>query len=42
MQDAPPLEPNDIQQFGLLIADRTDGPFRLEISRVSTLDAKRS
>lgn len=36
-EDAPPLAPGDIQQIGLLIADRRDGPFRLALSRLETL-----
>jgi monofunctional biosynthetic peptidoglycan transglycosylase len=38
LHDAPPMESDDIQQIGLLIADRRDGPFRLEFSRLETLD----
>lgn len=37
LEDAPPLAPGDIQQIGLLIADRRDGPFRLALSRLETL-----
>ncbi|QEA37787.1 CIA30 family protein [Pistricoccus aurantiacus] len=38
LEDAPPLAPEDIQQIGLLIADRRTGPFRLEIAGLETLD----
>jgi len=31
IRDAPPLLPSDIQQLGFLIADKQQGPFRLEI-----------
>jgi len=34
---AAPLDPGRIRRFGLLIADRQDGPFRLEIARISAL-----
>jgi monofunctional biosynthetic peptidoglycan transglycosylase len=37
LEDAPPLIPEDIQQIGLLIADRIGGPFRLEIAGVEPL-----
>ncbi|WP_048307057.1 CIA30 family protein [Halomonas sp. PR-M31] len=37
LEDAPPLAPEDIRQIGLLIADRRDGPFRLEIAGVEPL-----
>ncbi|SDM62457.1 monofunctional biosynthetic peptidoglycan transglycosylase [Franzmannia pantelleriensis] len=40
LENAPPLAPDDIQQLGLLIADRRDGAFRLEIARIETLDAR--
>ncbi|MBB3190995.1 CIA30 family protein [Halomonas cerina] len=38
LEDAPPLDPEDIQQVGLLIADRRAGPFRLEIAGLEPLD----
>ncbi|MGM0703628.1 MAG: CIA30 family protein [Pseudomonadota bacterium] len=36
LADAPPLEPEAIQQVGLLIADKQAGPFRLEVEWVRT------
>jgi hypothetical protein len=29
--DAPPLDPSQIYTYGLMIADKQDGPFRLEL-----------
>ncbi|APX93447.1 hypothetical protein BWR19_11180 [Halomonas sp. 1513] len=40
LKDAPALEPDDIQQLGLLIADRRDGVFRLEIASIVTLPTR--
>ncbi|MBZ0331407.1 CIA30 family protein [Halomonas sp. ANAO-440] len=37
-EDAPPLAPDEIQQLGLLIADRRDGAFRLEVASIETLE----
>jgi NADH dehydrogenase [ubiquinone] 1 alpha subcomplex assembly factor 1 len=36
LNDQPALDPAHIQRFGLLIADRQEGPFRLEIFRIET------
>ncbi|MGC3874163.1 CIA30 family protein [Halomonas sp. GXIMD04776] len=38
LEDVPALMPGDIQQIGLLIADRRAGPFRLEIATLEALD----
>jgi hypothetical protein len=35
--DAPLLDPTKIQQIGFLIADRQEGPFRLEIRSIKAL-----
>ncbi|MBD3895010.1 CIA30 family protein [Halomonas sp. ML-15] len=40
LENAPALAPDAIQQVGLLIADRCDGGFRLEIASIETLDAR--
>ncbi len=37
LPQAPPLEPGRIQRFGLLVADRQEGRFRLEIARITAL-----
>jgi|AntRauMinimDraft_4_1070384.scaffolds.fasta_scaffold00124_32 monofunctional biosynthetic peptidoglycan transglycosylase len=37
LEDAPPLSPEDIRQLGLLIADRREGDFRLEIATLEAL-----
>ncbi|WP_136067606.1 CIA30 family protein [Modicisalibacter radicis] len=37
LEEAPPLDPGELQQIGVLIADRKEGPFHLEISSLSTL-----
>jgi len=36
--DAPPLDPAAVIGVGLLIADRQEGPFRLELAWIKTLD----
>jgi NADH dehydrogenase [ubiquinone] 1 alpha subcomplex assembly factor 1 len=33
-RNAPPLDPAAVRQLGLLIGDKRDGPFRLEIERI--------
>ena len=33
---APPLDPHTIHQLGFLIADRTAGPFRLEVASIAS------
>ena len=38
--DAPPLDPRCITSFGLLIADRQAGPFRLEIDWIAAYGEK--
>lgn len=38
LEGAPPLDPEDIRQIGLLIADRRAGPFRLVIVGIEPLD----
>ncbi|MFG6160496.1 CIA30 family protein [Halomonas sp. 1390] len=37
LEDAPPLAPDEIRQVGLLIADRREGAFRLEIAALEAL-----
>lgn len=37
LDDAPPLSPTSIHQLGFLIADRTAGPFRLDIASIAAL-----
>ncbi|TLF53322.1 CIA30 family protein [Halomonas urmiana] len=37
LEDAPPLAPQDIRQFGFLIADHREGAFRLEIAALEAL-----
>ncbi len=39
VNDAPPLDTRHIRSFGLLISDRQEGPFRLEIARLSAYAA---
>jgi len=36
LTDQPPLDPARIQRFGILIADRQEGPFRLKLYRIET------
>lgn len=38
LADAAPLAPDDIQQLGLMIADRRAGPFRLEVARIEAME----
>lgn len=38
LADAPPLDPDEIRQLGLLIADRREGAFRLEIATLEALE----
>ncbi len=33
---APPLDPADVQQIGLLIGDKIEGPFRLDVEWIRT------
>ncbi len=40
LEDAPPLDPEAIQQVGLLIADRRPGPFRLEVAWLKTMTSE--
>jgi monofunctional biosynthetic peptidoglycan transglycosylase len=35
IRDAPPLDPAKIMSFGLMISDKQEGPFRLEIRRIA-------
>lgn len=37
LSDAPAIKPSDIQQLGFLIADRTAGPFCLQVREVDAL-----
>jgi len=32
VDDYPPLDPEDVRTFGLLISEKQEGPFRLEIA----------
>ncbi|NTW50212.1 MAG: CIA30 family protein [Chlorobiales bacterium] len=36
LRDQPPLQPNGIQQFGLMISNRQEGHFSLEIDSIKT------
>jgi monofunctional biosynthetic peptidoglycan transglycosylase len=38
LPDVPPIDPGAIRQFGFLIADKKEGPFRLEIDSIKALD----
>ncbi|HSP57182.1 MAG TPA: CIA30 family protein, partial [Halomonas sp.] len=40
LEDAPPLDPETIQQVGFLIADRRPGPFRLEVAWLGTMSSE--
>lgn len=35
VRDAPPLDPAGIKTFGVMIADKQDGPFRLEVASIT-------
>ena len=37
LSDAPAVTPSEIHQLGFLIADRTAGPFRLQVSRIESI-----
>jgi len=37
--DAPPFDPAQLRTFGFLIADEQDGPFRLEVAWIRTVQA---
>ena len=37
LSDAPAVTPSEINQLGFLIADRTAGPFRLQVSRIESI-----
>jgi NADH dehydrogenase [ubiquinone] 1 alpha subcomplex assembly factor 1 len=41
LEDAPPPALDEIRQVGLMIADRREGAFRLEVSRIETLGQAR-
>lgn len=36
--DAPPLDPGEIRQVGLMVADKKAGPFRLDVERITASD----
>ena len=38
LRDVPPLVPAEIRQVGFMIADKREGPFRLEVDRVEALE----
>ena len=38
LQDVPPIEPSAIRQLGILIADKDETPFRLEIDWIKAVD----
>ena len=38
LHDVPPIDPGAIRQFGFLIADKKEGPFRIEIDSIKALD----
>jgi monofunctional biosynthetic peptidoglycan transglycosylase len=33
-RNAPPLDPGSVRQLGLLLGDKREGPFRLEVERI--------
>ena len=37
LSDAPAVTPSEIHQLGFLIADRTAGPFRLQVRRIESI-----
>ena len=38
LRDVPPIDPGSIRQLGFLIADKVEGPFRLEVDWIKALD----
>jgi NADH dehydrogenase [ubiquinone] 1 alpha subcomplex assembly factor 1 len=38
LRDVPPIEPSAIRQLGILIADKDETPFRLEIDWIKAVD----
>ncbi|MGO2392827.1 MULTISPECIES: CIA30 family protein [unclassified Halomonas] len=38
LRDAPAITPSDIHMLGFLIADRTAGPFCLQVQRIESID----
>lgn len=38
LRDVPPIDPGVIRQLGFLIADKVEGPFRLEVDWIKALD----
>jgi NADH dehydrogenase [ubiquinone] 1 alpha subcomplex assembly factor 1 len=36
-RNAPPLDPGAVRQLGLLIGDKREGPFRLEVERITAV-----
>lgn len=38
LRDVPPIDPGAIRQLGFLIADKQEGPFRLEVDWIKALD----
>jgi monofunctional biosynthetic peptidoglycan transglycosylase len=38
LRDVPPIDPGAIRQLGFLIADKEEGPFRLEVDWIKALD----
>jgi monofunctional biosynthetic peptidoglycan transglycosylase len=38
LRDVPPIDPGAIRQLGFLIADKVEGPFRLEVDWIKALD----
>jgi monofunctional biosynthetic peptidoglycan transglycosylase len=38
LRDVPPIDPGAIRQLGFLIADKVEGPFRLEVGWIKALD----
>ncbi len=38
LRNVPPIDPRAIRQIGFLIADRKEGPFRLEIDSITALE----
>jgi len=37
VRDYPPLDPSGVKTFGIMIADKQEGPFRLEVESISAV-----
>ncbi len=38
LRNVPPIDPGEIRQIGFMIADKREGPFRMEIESITALD----